>query len=344
MKRLRRHKTCLNCQTPLPDNSYNFCPTCGQANTNNRVSLRELWHDLFDNYISLDSRMGHTIVPFLFQPGKLTQEFSRGKRIHYTHPLKLYLITSLLFFFAFSHLAMPELNRELVDWQRKLDEQAKNATVRQENNDLPISAEKSDSTEKPIQFSITFEDSEGVERNAELGSLARFYHLASRRDLDTKAFIDSLEIEPSGPKGIELALGQQLQKVFRNDVSIFLSSIIQNTPIVMLVIIPFLAFIMKLFYWQKGYFYVEHLVLSLHWQAFVYFALALALVCSNLNQYWAVSLIALLTILYSVLLLQRFYRQHWLLSVLKLGFVGIFYTLTLSFSLSINALVSFFLF
>lgn len=340
MKRLRRDTSCLNCGTRFSDPSYRYCPNCGQANTNNRVSLAELWRDVFENYIAIDSRMGHTIVPFLFRPGRLTQDFSQGRRVHYVHPMKLYLLTSLLFFFAFSHLVMPEFNREINDWQTEVEQELNGGSGQ-------VKAE----TSNIIQIEENEEDSLKSE-----GGFQRFYRLASRRDLSPTAFADSMNINISvnstamiGDKTLRafaLFTAQQLQKIFRNDVSLFISSIVQNTPLVILVILPLLAILLKLFYWRKDRFYVEHLVLALHWQSFAYVLLMAGMVVYNLGvpYFWVTLITLMLFTVYSVLLFSRFYDQHWFLTIVKLNFIGMLYYTILSFAVGLNAALSFFLF
>ena len=71
MKRRRKNEFCLNCGEEL-DTLSNYCNSCGQENTDNRISLVELLKDLFNDYLSIDTRLGRSLFPFLFQPGKLT--------------------------------------------------------------------------------------------------------------------------------------------------------------------------------------------------------------------------------------------------------------------------------
>jgi hypothetical protein len=65
-----------------------------------RVPARELMMDAVEDGLSLDSRVARTIVPFLFRPGFLTVEWSNGRRARYSSPLRLYLLTSAVFFLA----------------------------------------------------------------------------------------------------------------------------------------------------------------------------------------------------------------------------------------------------
>lgn len=65
--------------------------------------VRQMLDDLFD----WDGRMLTTLKALLLHPGKLTREFADGRRKTYTSPLRMYLVVSLLFFFALP-LIMPD--------------------------------------------------------------------------------------------------------------------------------------------------------------------------------------------------------------------------------------------
>lgn len=98
----RRGARCSNCGEPVPGR---FCGACGQSNTHYRVPLRELVAEVVGETLQLDSRIGRTLVPFLFRPGALTLEFLAGRRVRYTSPLRLYLLSSLVYFLVLSWTA-----------------------------------------------------------------------------------------------------------------------------------------------------------------------------------------------------------------------------------------------
>jgi hypothetical protein len=65
-----------------------------------RIPARDLALDAVEDGLSLDSRVARTIVPFLFRPGFLTVEWTSGRRARFSSPLRLYLLTSFVFFLA----------------------------------------------------------------------------------------------------------------------------------------------------------------------------------------------------------------------------------------------------
>jgi hypothetical protein len=89
-------KPCPNCGAPVPER---FCSRCGQdLGRTPHVPLSELLGEAVSELFALDGRMARTILPFFFRPGFLTAEYLAGRRVRYSSPLRLYLLTTLLFF------------------------------------------------------------------------------------------------------------------------------------------------------------------------------------------------------------------------------------------------------
>lgn len=96
-RQLRPSPHCLNCGTAVVTR---FCSECGQENTSYRVSLGRLVGDLFEEVFQLESRLWRTVWALVRRPGLLTREYNAGRRVRYTTPLRLYLLTSFVFFFV----------------------------------------------------------------------------------------------------------------------------------------------------------------------------------------------------------------------------------------------------
>src|SRR3954468_10876952 len=86
---------CENCGTPL---TGEFCSHCGQHAIDYRRSiLRVLW-DAADSFLNWDTKFLHSLNQLLIWPWHLTNDFNAGRRARYVHPLRLYLIASIVFF------------------------------------------------------------------------------------------------------------------------------------------------------------------------------------------------------------------------------------------------------
>lgn len=91
--------TCSNCGAAL---TGSFCAQCGQNRKNYVRSSWRIIGDLIAEVFELDSRLVRTTKALLFNPGFLSQEFSRNRRAAYVPPARLYLIVSIAFFTVLS--------------------------------------------------------------------------------------------------------------------------------------------------------------------------------------------------------------------------------------------------
>src|SRR4029078_13440372 len=101
---LRRRKVadreiteCENCGAPLHGH---WCAKCGQAAVEYRRSFRHVIVDVLDSFLNWDSKFFATIAWLIVRPWYLTNEFVSGHRVRYLHPIRLYLLASILFFFV----------------------------------------------------------------------------------------------------------------------------------------------------------------------------------------------------------------------------------------------------
>lgn len=98
-------KTCENCHAQVHGM---YCSQCGQSVES---TLRYFWSvilHLLDDIFSFDSRANRTLIPLLFKPAFLTNEYIAGRRVHYVPPLRLYLFISIVFFLTLKFIAVDE--------------------------------------------------------------------------------------------------------------------------------------------------------------------------------------------------------------------------------------------
>jgi hypothetical protein len=88
---------CPNCGAPVADR---FCGACGQERKALRMPFRALVGELAGEVFSADSKIARTLGPLLVRPGAVTRAYLDGRRARYTSPVKLYLLTSFVFFLA----------------------------------------------------------------------------------------------------------------------------------------------------------------------------------------------------------------------------------------------------
>ena len=62
-------------------------------------SMQEFLHELAEEFLHWDGKLGRTFRLLITRPGALTKEYLAGRRIGYISPLRVYLTCSVLFFF-----------------------------------------------------------------------------------------------------------------------------------------------------------------------------------------------------------------------------------------------------
>ncbi|MEN8143772.1 MAG: DUF3667 domain-containing protein [Gemmatimonadota bacterium] len=86
---------CENCSTEL---SGAFCHKCGQRVESLPGGVLGYLAHLVSGVAGYDSKLLRSLVALVFRPGRLTDQYLRGKRIRYVEPLQLYLLSAAVFF------------------------------------------------------------------------------------------------------------------------------------------------------------------------------------------------------------------------------------------------------
>src|SRR5207248_1510311 len=127
---------CENCGAAM---AGPFCAQCGQHAVDYRRSFGRVFLDALDSFLNWDSKFFSTTGLLLVRPLRLTIDFLAGKRVRYVNPLRLYLLASIIFFFAI-HLLAQRANIHGNKWgQQPLTPEAK-AKLEQNLTRLPPEA------------------------------------------------------------------------------------------------------------------------------------------------------------------------------------------------------------
>lgn len=86
---------CQNCNTIMVGN---FCYECGQSRFSPLRKLSVFVNDWLMEIFDWDRRLLPSLHGLLFRPGELTQKYWKGHRVGQIHPIRTYLILSLLYF------------------------------------------------------------------------------------------------------------------------------------------------------------------------------------------------------------------------------------------------------
>ncbi|HZR05668.1 MAG TPA: DUF3667 domain-containing protein [Candidatus Udaeobacter sp.] len=102
-RRKRQREPLTHCENCGAELQGHWCAKCGQPAIDYRRSFRHVIADLLNEFLNWDSKVFATIGLLVARPWKLTNQFLAGHRVRYVHPLRLYLLASILFFFAVNY-------------------------------------------------------------------------------------------------------------------------------------------------------------------------------------------------------------------------------------------------
>lgn len=352
MKTLRKTKKCLNCGQVLSD-VYGFCPLCGQENTDNNVSFRELVGDFFSNYFSLDAKFIRSIKPFFIKPGYLTNSFNNGKRKSYANPVRLYIIISFLYFFILSFLAS--------DFSEEVKKTETDQTV-QEQFDMDLSSQLDSITLNKIEtkdtiaaqlvkintannnsiINISMDDSESWPFSDK--EWETFLDLKDNKLLSDQQIFDSLKIEHK--HAFTQLTMRQVIRVYKSDKEYLFAFVMKNFSLMMFIMLPIFAVILKLLYIRRKILYINHLVHSLHIHSFSFliYGLALAISIWIVDSDWIPFLALILVTTYSFISFKTVYKQGNKKTFLKFIITGTVYSFLMLIAFITELFLSFLIF
>src|SRR5437773_3125292 len=332
---------CENCGALL---TGRWCSQCGQAAIDYRRSFRHVIVDALDSFLNFESKFFATIGWLIARPWNLTNQFLAGRRVRYVHPLRLYLLVSILFFFVVNYWAK-SINAD----PSKLSADDR-ADIAAELNDPDIppavkarirgaldakgrtqpEAQTSPSPETAVtpQPSIIGSPPPSVTSpspSGDFGPLVQFDKPPSDR---FEKWLEQRAKEKMGEHGSKMAL--------------FIATLFSNLPYMMLCCIPLFAFVLKVLYVRKRVFYIDHLVYALHIHSFAYLAIMLiVLITIVLNRsipgafaWWIIAALWITFATQIFLSIRRVYRQGWFFTVFKFFLGGIAYLFVLAIALA----------
>lgn len=86
-------QACYNCETPM-GSSDAFCAACGQKRQQLRITLFQLLGQWWEATLDIDNKFWRTLWTLFRSPGKLTEEFFKGRRVRYLRPVTLCLLAT----------------------------------------------------------------------------------------------------------------------------------------------------------------------------------------------------------------------------------------------------------
>jgi hypothetical protein len=307
---------CENCGTTL---TGHFCGQCGQPAVDYRRSFRHVIVDVLDSFLNWDSKFLATIGYLLTRPWRLTNEFLAGHRVRYLNPLRLYLLVSVLFFF-------------LVNYGERHAEKKGFEPIQYDSNEETVpgqAREPKPGATPPIdipQKSATGDDETGDPR-------IQFGLNKNRTPTVFEAWLQ---------QRIEEKIGKHGSKG-----KFFLRALMQNLPYMMLACVPLFAFILKILYFFRRVFYIDHLIYALHIHSFAYLSsLVITGVAIGLKRIlpavepFVLAMMITTAVVQIFLSIRKVYGQGWFMSLFKFFVGGLVYFVVICLSLAATVFVT----
>src|SRR5215467_6296487 len=326
---------CENCGAPLEGH---WCAQCGQPAIDYRRSFRHVIADLLDEFLNWDSKFFATIALLILKPWRLTNEFLAGKRVRYANPLRLYLLASILFFFAVNYGAKgihidpskldskdrAELQADLKDTDLPPEAREKLQALLQESSPSPAPSPATNASSPSPSAQIS-------PQKKEYGKIGERPFVAFDDAKSTTPFerwIEARAKEKMGEHGTKMGL--------------FIATLFSNLPYMMLCCIPLFALVLKILYVRRHIFYIDHLVYALHIHTFFYTSIMLIVlatigvkrVAPGPVTGWLITLLWIAFAIQIFLSIRFVYRQGWFISIFKFLFGGFVYLMVLVFALA----------
>ncbi|MBB4636801.1 DUF3667 domain-containing protein [Longimicrobium terrae] len=301
-------RPCLNCGNAV---SGNFCPNCGQRKADVRVSLRRMMMEVLDDQLSLNSALPRTMGALLFRPGHLTSEYVQGRIVRYIPPFRIYLVASLLFF-----IVLP--------WVLNVDriaDQTREARLKAQAEDSIAAAHKADSLRlagRSVRRPATAAAAAPADGDEDDEGLAGVRSTRNGPQLNL-AVKDTTQV-PALLKPLNrhmLATEARLEAMPTEEVlRLAMREFLQNLPTGVFLLMPVFAMILKVLYFRRKRFYVEHFVFALHVHGFA-FLLFTAMLLAPWT--WLNPVLQLWFAIYLYWAMKRVYGQGWMRTLMKYG-------------------------
>jgi len=340
MKSKRKLDHCLNCYEELTPED-NYCPSCGQENHDQKVPLHVFINDFVTNFLSFDSSLYRTLPAFLFKPGKLTIDFNEGKRKKHLHPIRLYLIFSLFYFFIIS-LVIPTdfLDRimasDLSDLIDDEDRDIQNKLETLSDNDRRTV----DSLFQKVSFtSLTTQKIDTIP--TEKTNWKKIKALAQDDELTDDQF--NVALNKTSWDFDFYNISNEKKRRFIANSNLYINNSAKNLPLMMFMLLPFFALILKMLYIRHSNYYVEHLIHSLNLHSFAYliYGIAILLIHFDIGDPWTIIWVSFMIVtIYAYFSIKTIHKGGWFKSLFKFSLLGFIYLNILSMGLVFELYIS----
>ncbi|MFK8105315.1 MAG: DUF3667 domain-containing protein [Saprospiraceae bacterium] len=353
----QHQKICRNCAHILSPTAK-YCSQCKQKYSTGRIAFSDLFHEFFTTIFNFDSKIFVTLRDLAF-PGKLTQQYFRGKHQTYLHPLRLFLVTALVHFAIIGvYLGGEEgLKAEFSDdnfmqsayYQDFVTNLDSNTIQLKQYYDNPTVNVAFDSLTYSLKKRFPFQDSLDLSFDISSGKGFNYGQNIKNRDLRV-SYQDYTRLSPEAlfnKYGVtnfwSRFLGKQFIKINKKGGSFGLF-IFGKLTWMTLFMMPILALVLKLLYIRSNHYYIEHLIFSFHYHAFAFILVSLLILLAEYLPDVVIVIFAMSILFYLYKAMRKVYEQGRFKTIVKFCILNLSYLVLFILFIALTFVIGFFLF
>lgn len=341
-------EVCQNCQNTLPIEAK-YCPSCSQKVKTGKVTIREFVQEFFDTVFNLDSKLFQTLGG-LFIPGKLTKEYFDGKRKSYAPPIRLFLVMLVLLLTIISYVIEDgNVDTNVIEFgvEEKLEkeylEELERTRIEMEKDSLQGDFALVDSFLRRVRYKKeTFKRTQTHTLYIFDREKRSFKKIEISGDdisnLTEAEFFKKYELEGV----INKLLGRQMRK-FNLDPNAFRRFLLGSFTWMSFLYLPFMAMVLKLLYWRRNKYFIEHLVFLFHVHSFIFLVFSLIILGQILPAIIRIAM-GIGMIFYFIFAFKKVYEQNWGKTIGKIIFFSFSYLLGFTLFMLLFTFIGFLIF
>lgn len=309
---------CRNCGEMV---EQRHCPKCGQLAASFHRPFFSLITESISDSFALDGRIARTLPLLLFRPGVLTRRYAEGKRARYMPPFRMFLLSSLIFYFVvFAFVGQAswlDFTTVSVDGQQLTDDEM--AELREAF--LTDSGEVDEERLREFLQRLRGGGPEaiGTGPGAEQDDAA-----AGQADEE------AAEQSPDAVAGIP-QVEDRIERIVENP-RLFVSSVETWLPRLSLLMVPFTMLAMAfMYFWRRKVFVYDHAIHALNLHSWIYLAATFSILLGWLfSPALGVPLFFLALPVYVTFSLRGAYRSGFVSSFLRMLVLSFFWLIGIS--------------
>jgi hypothetical protein len=324
----RKEKSCLNCNATI---NGRYCSICGQENLEAQESVWHLIVHFFNDITHFDGKFFSSVKYVVTKPGFLSSEYVAGRRMSYLNPVRFYVFTSFIFFLILFSFFVKEENLKLEE--KDVVTMSSQDSIKLQENLKGLDTTLQKSILKKGKLSSLLDSA----RKNSSNDTFSFFRVSKYRDRKEFDSLDKLGLVKEGffKRGF-IDKQFHMKEKYGNDkvkvLNALVDAILHLIPQILFLTLPFFALILKLLYIRRTkYYYVAHIIFTIHFYIFVYIQILLINFVSKIAELTNIGLLYDVTIALGLLIfyymyraMRNFYEQGRWKTLMKLSILSFF--------------------